>query len=109
MVSLRRREVIVAGLGMAIAPAVFCALPAGPEKLVLSGRVLGPDGRPLAGAKVAAGAARAETDADGRFVLVTTRPHYRVSCEGRALEGFVSNRRRDSEGTWRATVGLSLA
>jgi hypothetical protein len=109
MVSLRRREVIIAGLGIVVAPAAFSALPERPEKLVLSGRVLAPDGKPLAGAVVTAGPGRSETDADGRFVLVTTRPFYRVSCEGRAVEGFVTDRRRDSEGTWRATVGLTLA
>ncbi|HEY3077103.1 MAG TPA: hypothetical protein VGJ74_18185 [Burkholderiales bacterium] len=109
MVSPRRRQVIIAGLASVVAPAAFCALPAQPEKLVLSGRVLGADGMPLAGVMVASGAARAETDADGRFVLVTTRPFYRVTCGDRAAEGFVANRRRDSEGTWRATVGLTLA
>jgi hypothetical protein len=113
MVSLRRRQVIIAGLGTIVAPAAFCALPPRPEKfaekLVLSGRVLGADGKPLAGVMVGAGLAQAETDADGRFVLVTTKPFYRVTCGDRAAEGFVSNRRCDSEGTWRATVGLTLA
>jgi len=109
MLSPRRREVIIAGLGIAIAPAVFATLPAAPEKLILSGRVLAANGAPLAGAQVCAGSAQATTDADGRFVLLTTQPHYRVSCEGRALEGFVVNRRRDDEGVWRATVGLTVA
>jgi len=108
MLSPRRREVIIAGLATLVAPAVFAALPASAEKLVLSGRVLAADGTPLAGARVAAGAAQSITDADGRFVLQTTRPHYRVSCEGRSLEGFVANRRRDRDGTWRATVGVTL-
>ena len=29
--------------------------------------------------------------------------------EGRPVEGYVSNRRRDAEGVWRATVALTLA
>jgi protocatechuate 3,4-dioxygenase beta subunit len=108
MVSLRRRQVIVGSLAAAVVPALSFAGET-KERLVLSGRVLRADGKPLAGAMVTAGAAQAATDADGRFVLVTTKPHYRVSCEGRALEGFVANRRRDLDGTWRATVGLTLA
>jgi protocatechuate 3,4-dioxygenase beta subunit len=108
MVSLRRRQVIIGSLAAAVIPASSFASESN-DRLILSGRVLRADGKPLAGAMVAAGTARAETDADGRFVLVTTKPHYRVSCEGRALEGFVANRCRDPDGTWRATVGLTLA
>lgn len=113
MVSLRRRQVIIAGLGTVVAPAAISAtasaVPDKPEKLVLSGRILGPGGKPLAGAAVAAGAASALTDADGRFMVVTTTPRYRVTCDGRSAEGFVSNQRRDAEGTWRSTFGLTLA
>jgi protocatechuate 3,4-dioxygenase beta subunit len=108
MVSLRRRQVIIGGLAATAIPAWTFATERN-ERLILSGRVVGRDGKPLAGAIVAAGSARTLSDADGRFVLVTARPHYRVSCEGRALEGFVANRRRDADGTWRATVGLTLA
>ncbi|HYR33326.1 MAG TPA: carboxypeptidase regulatory-like domain-containing protein [Burkholderiales bacterium] len=108
MVSPRRREVIIAGLATVVAPAALAALPAAPEKLILSGRVLGTHGRPLAGATVAAGAARAVTDADGRFLLLTTTRMYGVTCEGRSTEGFVSNQRRSADGTWRATVALTL-
>ena len=52
MLSPRRRQVIIAGLGAAIAPAAFAALPSveAPQRLVLSGRVLGPDAKPLSGA-----------------------------------------------------------
>jgi hypothetical protein len=121
MVSLRRRQVIIAGLATAAAPAAFCAAPwdvaahttSTEEKLVLSGRILGSDGRPLAGATVAAGRDWAATDADGRFALLTTTrranpPLYRVTCDGHAAEGFVSDQRRDTDGTWRASFGLTL-
>ena len=80
---------------------------------MLSGRVLGPDGKPLAGARVTVGEDRVATDADGRFVLVTAtraeRPLYRVTHDGHAAEGFVSDRRRDPDGTWRSTFALTLA
>lgn len=110
MVSLRRRQIIIAGLGTVVAPAAFAALPEAKERLVLSGRILGSDGKPLAGAAVAAGGACSLTDADGRFMLITTTRAYRgVTCDGRPVEGYVSNRRRDTDGTWRATVGLTLA
>jgi hypothetical protein len=126
MISLRRRQAIIAGLGTLIAPAVLSAprlysshggtprLDASEERLVLSGRVLGLDGKALASATVMVGEDRVATDADGRFVLVTTtrraeRPLYRVSRDGHAAEGVVSNQRRDTDGTWRATFGLMLA
>jgi hypothetical protein len=113
MVSLRRRQVIIAGLGSVVAPAVLSAVPEKHERLVLSGRIQGLDGKPLAGAMVSVGADQAATDADGRFALVTTTrrnkpPLYRVSCNGHAAEGLVSNQRRDTEGTWRSTFGLRL-
>lgn len=111
MLSPRRRQVIVAGLGAVVAPAVFAALPTaeGPQKLLLSGRVLGPDGKPLSGATVAAGRARTVTDADGRFMLVTTTPRYRVTYRARSAEGLVSIPRPDVDGTGRASIGLTLA
>lgn len=118
MLSPRRRQVIIAGLGTAVAPAAFAALPTveAPQRLVLSGRVLGPDSKPLSGAVVAAGRARALTDADGRFVLVTNSPphhrvSYQVSYRARSTGGFVpvSDRRPDGEGSWRASIGLTLA
>jgi hypothetical protein len=112
MVSPRRREVIIAGLATAVAPAVLAALPSlantAREKLILSGRLLGTDGRPLAGATVAASEAHTLTDADGRFLLLTTTGMYGVTCEGHSTEGFVSNQRRGADGTWRATVALTL-
>ena len=111
--SLRRRQFIIAGLGAAVAPAAFAALPSveAPQKLVLSGRVVGADAKPLSGAVFSAGRERTVTDADGRFVLVTDSPHYRVSYRTRSTGGFVSvsERRPDGEGFWRASIGLTLA
>jgi Carboxypeptidase regulatory-like domain len=111
MLSPRRRQVIIAGLGAVVAPAAFAALPTaqGPQRLLLSGRVLGPDGKPLSGASVAAGQARTVTDADGRFMLVATTPRYRVTYRGRSAEGMVSNPRPDADGMGRASIGLTLA
>lgn len=107
---------IIAGLGAVVAPAVFAALPtaAGPQRLLLSGRVLGPDGKPLSGATVAAGRARTVTDADGRFMLVTvTPPHfrvsYRVTYRTRSTEGMASNPHPDADGMGRASIGITLA
>ena len=96
-ISLRRRHLIIAGLAGIAAPAgVFAAqwggtqhtAPAAVElmaaggtgegQLVVSGRILGPDGKPLAGAAVEAWQggdsklrASAMTDADGRFMFTT--------------------------------------
>ncbi|HJY78753.1 MAG TPA: carboxypeptidase-like regulatory domain-containing protein [Burkholderiales bacterium] len=110
MLSPRRRQVIIAGLGTAVAPAAFAALPIteAPHKLVLSGRVVGPDGKALSGATVASGQARAFTDADGRFMLVTSTPRYRVTYRARSAEGTVSNSRPDADGMGRASIGLTL-
>ena len=111
MLSPRRRQVIIAGLGAVVAPAAFAALPTAdePQKLLLSGRVLGPDGKPLSGASVAAGQARAVTDADGRFMLVATTPRYRVTYRGRSAEGVISNPLAGADGMGRASIGLTLA
>ena len=111
MLSPRRRQVIIAGLASTVAPAAFAAFPKteAAEKLVLSGRILGPEGKPLSGAIVGAGPVSAVTDADGRFVLVTHTRSYRVSYRGRSAEGFASDPRPDGEGTWRASFALTLA
>jgi hypothetical protein len=79
MLSPRRRQVIIAGLGTAVAPAAFAALPAieAPQKLLL-------------------------------FMLVTSTPRYRVSYRARATEGTVSNSRPDADGMGRASIGLTL-
>jgi len=105
---------------------------------VVSGRVLGVNGRPLAGAAVEvwrtnarADAVSTTTDGDGRFFTKVAsdrrgRPHlihYRVSKDGQALATqelqFARGRRvaerrsgrleRDEAGTWRAAFGISLA
>ena len=111
MLSPRRRQVIIAGLASSIAPAALSAIVSSeePRRLVLSGRVIGLDEKPLSGATVASGATRAATDADGRFVLVTDTRRYRVTYRGRSAEGLVSNQRPDADGTWRASFGLTLA
>ena len=108
-ISLQRRHLIMAGLAGVAAPAAVFAAPLGGDRrsaaeegLVVSGRVLGSDYKPLADACVEAwhaGDARmrasATTDADGRFMFTTTarterdgRPQsisYRVSRHGRAV------------------------
>src|SRR6185436_7504980 len=102
MVSLRRRQVIIGGLAAAALPAVsFARGEPMPQrgKLVLSGRILDADGKPLAGATVEVGADRAATDGDGRFVLSTRAGEpYRVSFEKYAAEGFVAGARPDLDG-----------
>lgn len=109
MVSPRRREVLIAALATTVAPTVLAALPARGEKLILSGRVLGADGEPLAGAIVAADGAQATTDTDGRFMLFARTGPRGITCDGRSTEGFVPlEERRDSQGTWRATVALTV-
>jgi hypothetical protein len=106
--------------------------------LVVSGRILARNGKPLAGASVevwranARGdAASATTDGDGRFFATIAssrngRPQdlrYRVSRAGRALttqrlhfargrsvsEDSLAHLQRDEAGTWRAAFGISLA
>ncbi len=147
-VSLRRRQVVMAGLAGAAAPAFAgqfhrqhaavgeLAAAEGTEGLVVSGRVLARNGRPLAGAAVevwranARGAAarqpRTGTGAFLRRSRADGRPHrihYRVSDGGRTLARqelyfargrTVAERRsgylqRDESGTWRAAFGISLA
>ena len=111
MVSLRRRQVIIGGLATALVPSVGWALDFQENhNLVLSGRVVGPDGKPLWGAIVTVGRQRVATDGDGRFVLrTTTGKPYQVSFAERSAEGLVSDARRDLHGTWRASFALTLA
>src|SRR3954453_2765063 len=111
MLSPRRRQAIIAGLGALFAPAPCAALPTAeePQKLLLSGRVVGSDGKPLSGAFVAAGRARTLTDADGRFMPVPPPPRYRVPSRGRSGEGRVPSPRPGADGTGRASIGLTLA
>ncbi len=136
--SLRRRHLMIAGLvGIATPAGVFAAQfnPAAPADapdatLVISGRVVGPDGKPLAGAAIdaltAAGnlpSVSATTDADGRFMFTTTARHAgdrpqsfdcRVShVAHRALRSRIDLARahvqRDEAGTLRAAISLRLA
>ena len=142
IVSLRRRHLLIAGLAVMSAPAV-AGFPVGGSsadaKLVVSGRILGPDGKPLADAAIEAWQAgesnvraRATTDADGRFMFTTDtraghdgRPEvisYRISRQRhgtrQASVDFVSTPdaraagaqlQRDETGTWRGAVGLAFA
>jgi protocatechuate 3,4-dioxygenase beta subunit len=118
-ISLRRRNLMVASLvGVATPASVFAAQCTGGlnktadvvslntdmagRKLVVSGRILGADCKPLSGATVEAwhvyahgDKAIATTDADGRFMFTTTAPSaraatvpqlgYRVSHNGHDL------------------------
>ena len=130
--SLRRRHLLIAGLAGAAAPATILAWRgsgtpqdapavaelsasggAAGEKLVISGRILRPDRKPLAGATVEAWHAEATeerasvaTDADGRFMFVTDMPAgdpgrprpilYRVSHNGREMLATQLHFRREA-------------
>ena len=125
---------MIAGLAGIAAPACAFTLPPGkaafatgatPANMVVSGRVVGPDGKPLAGAAIAAlnSTVNATTDADGRFVFTTTAPHAQdrlQSFDCRISHAAHSTRQsridfsrahvqRDETGTWRAALGLNLA
>lgn len=151
--SAKRRQLMMAGAVISVLPAgalaascgggivaasenPFAAGSAG-QKLVLSGRILGVDCQPLAGAIIEAwhGAAApviTTTDADGRFVLVTAVPaadgaqpklSYLVTHPAhdarvhelnftRASNGSaqgVAQIERDAAGVWRAAFGMTLA
>ena len=142
IVSLRRRHLLIAGLAVMAAPAV-AGLPVGGSggeaMLVVSGRMVGPDGTPIADAAIEAWQAgessvraRATTDADGRFMFTTDvraghdgRPGtvgYRVTHQRHGVRqtsvDFASTPharaagaqlQRDETGTWRAAVGLAFA
>ena len=158
-ISLRRRHMIIASLAGAAAPGTIFAgqcgvtprnmaaiteLPTefsttgGEHKLVVSGRILRPDCKPLAGATIEmwqsdpnTDRASATTDADGRFFTTMApgaypgrpRPiHYRVSHEEHGTlvkrldlarergvsDGLVSRLQRDETGAWRTTFGLTV-
>jgi protocatechuate 3,4-dioxygenase beta subunit len=134
-ISLRRRQLMIAGA--AAAPATALASQAGDAlmaglaagtahgKLVVSGRILGRDGEALRGAKVELVNARAEetaimTDADGRFLFTTaaaSRIDYRIVHSGQATPvrqlrfggEHIARLDRDHEGTWRTTFALAFA
>ncbi len=155
-ISIKRRQLLVAGAAGVLAPAGALAARCGGgivsatqnepgafgldgagQKLVLSGRVLGTDCQPLAGAIVEAwhaGAApvRTTTDADGRFVLVTVAPaaaqgdvphlSYLVTHPAHDLRvhrldftraanpaaAGIAQLERDAAGVWRAACGLTV-
>ena len=135
MISLRRRQLMIAGAAAAPASALasqagdalIAGLAAGTAhgKLVVSGRVVDRDGEALRGAKVELVNARAEeaaitTDADGRFLFTTaatSRIDYRIVHNGEATPvrqlrfggEHVARLDRDAEGTWRTTFGLTFA
>jgi protocatechuate 3,4-dioxygenase beta subunit len=116
--------------------AVFGSAGAG-QPLVLSGRVLGSDCAPLAGAvleilQAGSAAVSATTDADGRFMVTTATPatrdgapqlYYRVTHAAhdarlhtlhftRGANGSaqsVAQVERDAAGVWRGAFGVTLA
>jgi protocatechuate 3,4-dioxygenase beta subunit len=122
-ISPRRRQLIVGSL--AAMPMSALASQAGnaavtaashPGQLVVSGRILAADGRPVFGALVevlrAGSDATATTDADGRFMVTTTastRIRYRVSHKDHETRVEQLNLVQDGAGTWRGTFGLALA
>ena len=139
-ISLRRRYLMIAGLAGAAAPAVaFAGATASPQdglavssfadRLVVSGRILGADGKPLPGATVEIWPAGSRepggsvnTDGDGRFFTAIGpagqgRPQdlrYRVVHGGRGtpvkrLHLARGQMQRDEAGAWRATFGATLA
>jgi hypothetical protein len=104
------------------------------ETLLVSGRIVDAESKPIAGARVelphdARGGAAAVTDGDGRFVLTATAARelrdveYRVTRDALAPQvsrmHFVRTPRagraelavlqRDESGVWRTTVGLTYA
>ena len=152
-ISLRRRHLMMAGLAGVATPAtifagqrgdaLFADLSAttggGKGGLVVSGRILDTDGKPLFNASVEVWhavarreRARATTDGDGRFFATIApaehsgRPrqiHYRVSHEQHGTlvkqlylarergvsDDLVSHLQRDDTGVWRTTFGLTVA
>jgi hypothetical protein len=122
-ISLRRRQLIVGSLAATPMAALatqttnsllVTATPNG--HLVVSGRIVGADGKPVFGALVevlrAGSDATATTDADGRFMVMTTsstRIRYRVSHKEHATRVEELNLAADAAGTWRGTFGLALA
>ena len=122
-ISPRRRQLIIGSL--AATPMAALASQAGNAvvtaasqhgQLVVSGRILGADGKPVFGALVevlrAGSEATATTDADGRFMVTTTastRIRYRVSHKDHDTRIDQLSLAQDAAGTWRGTFGASLA
>ena len=121
-ISLRRRQLIVGSLAATPMAALAAqtngtlVTAASHGKLVVSGRILGADGKPVFGALVevlrAGSEATATTDADGRFMLTTTastRLRYRVSHKEHGTRVEQLSLAQDDAGIWRGTFGLALA
>jgi hypothetical protein len=130
-ISLRRRQVLIAGVVSAAAPAAslagecagWAAAPAGSPitasgPLIVSGRIIGADCRPLAHTRIditgATQRTSATTDGDGRF-MVSTQAHagqrelaYRISGE-RVQRLALRDAVRDESGAWRTTFSAALA
>jgi hypothetical protein len=121
-ISLRRRQMIIGSLAATPMAALatqtsspFAVTADAPGKLVVSGRILGADGKPVFGALVevlrAGSEATATTDADGRFMLTTTastRIRYRVSHKKHETRVEQLKLAADESGTWRGTFGIAL-
>jgi hypothetical protein len=148
-ISLRRRRLMIAGVAGAAVPATgLTALRADGapegivgtvsigrgETLLVSGRIVDAESKPVAGARVdllhdAREHVAAVTDGDGRFMLTATAPRelrdveYRVTRDGfpaqvsrmhfvrtpRAGRAELAALQRDESGVWRTTVGLTYA
>lgn len=156
-ISLRRRYLMIAGVAGVAAPATLFAearggnprdamvaelsagAGSGAEKLVVSGRILGANRKPLPDATVEMWLADMNgeracviTDADGRFFTTiapmgqSSRPrhiHYRVRHGGRETlvkqlhfarepgipADQIAQLQRDDTGFWRTTFGVTLA
>ena len=121
-ISPRRRQLIVGSLSAA--PMAALASQAGGSiaavtqqgQLVVSGRILDADGKPVFGALVevlrGGPEATATTDADGRFMLAataSTRIRYRVTHQDHETRVEQMSLSQDAAGTWRGTTGVALA
>jgi hypothetical protein len=140
--STSRRQVLVAGLGALGLPLVSCApitsnraersLPVG-QRLILSGRLT--DARGVAVAKATVALNRSDqttlSDADGRFMMITTVPATQdlelmvtsesgqIVHQSLALFGFThpgvtdervaANTQYEGDRVWRSSVALSMA
>jgi len=122
LISPRRRQLVVGGLAatpmtaLALQPGGAMLAESAGSRLVVSGRILDADGKPVFGARVellrAGTAVATTTDADGRFVTTTTastRVRYRVSHEGHGARTGELRLAADAGGTWRGSFGLALA
>ena len=135
-ISLRRRQVMIAGIAGVAAPAAVHAMGTSQaltaeisaEDMVVSGRILDADGKPAFNATVelwqpgAAERATATTDGDGRFFTPLAGSgkrhiHYRVHHAGQrtrtnrldVARDAGAHLQRDDAGLWRTTFGLTLA